>query len=365
MDIEIARWRLRNQYLTSPHAGSAAAVVHHLLAVQAENPGQSAWAVGTRTRAADPTDLAGLLASGEVLRTHVLRPTWHYVGRDDLDWLLALTGPRVRRGPVAALRDQHGLGASEQEQLTVAVTEFLTHEPDRTRTEVADHVRERFPAMAERLTSHVMMLVMADAELDRWVCSGTPREGEHTYADFVTRVGLRTPPDQFDRDEALGRLALRYYTGHGPATVDDLAYWATLTLTDARRAVQAVRDRLESFEYDGRPWFHATGSPPDHDQQLAAHLLQVLDEMYRGYHLNTRWVLDAAGQVPRGREQAIGMALLDGQLVAGMKRQLTATTARFTLLPHRKLSRHEVVALTAAADRYGAFLGLPAELMIT
>ena len=95
MDVEIARWRLRNQHLTAPHAGSAAEVVDHLLAVQAENPSQSAWAVAARTSSPDPAGLAGLIASGEVVRTHVLRPTWHYVARADIDWLLALTSPRI------------------------------------------------------------------------------------------------------------------------------------------------------------------------------------------------------------------------------------------------------------------------------
>src|ERR671914_1879146 len=90
-DAGIARWRLHNQHLTSPFAASAGDVVRHLLAVQAENPQQSAWAVACRTEPADPTDLGGLLDSGAVLRPHVLRPTWHYVRAEDIVWLLEVT----------------------------------------------------------------------------------------------------------------------------------------------------------------------------------------------------------------------------------------------------------------------------------
>src|ERR1700722_17723639 len=96
--LDIARWRLRTKHLVSPCAGSAREAVGSLLAVQAENPSQAAWAVASRTQNPDQADLAALLDSGAVLRTHVLRPTWHFVRAEDIGWLLDLTGPRVRRG---------------------------------------------------------------------------------------------------------------------------------------------------------------------------------------------------------------------------------------------------------------------------
>src|SRR5260370_42703653 len=97
-DLDIAGWRLRTQHLVSPYAVSAREAVGSLLAVQAENPSQAAWAVASRTGNPDQADLAALLDSGAVLRTHVLRPTWHFVLAEDIGWLLELTGPRVRRG---------------------------------------------------------------------------------------------------------------------------------------------------------------------------------------------------------------------------------------------------------------------------
>src|SRR4029453_15234351 len=105
----IARWRLRSQHLVTPHAPSAAEGVGSLLAVQAENPSQSAWAVAARTRDADRADLAKLLDDGAVVRTHVLRPPWHFVRAEDMGWLLDLTGPRVMRVSGQQLRTVHGL----------------------------------------------------------------------------------------------------------------------------------------------------------------------------------------------------------------------------------------------------------------
>ena len=168
------------------------------------------------------------------------------------------------------------------------------------------------------------MLLLGRLEVLGLVCSGAPRDGEHTYALFADRVPA---PRRLDRDDALAELALRYFTSHGPATERDLAYWATLTVTDVRRGIAAAGDRLASFEHDGRTFWHAPGDAPA-SASPAGHLLQVLDEMYRGYQ-DSRWVIDADGVVPRVRETAIGMALVDGQLVAAMKRTVTAKAVTF------------------------------------
>lgn len=358
MDVAIARWRMRNQHLTAP-AGSVAEVMDTLLAVQAENPSQSAWAVATRTTTPEPGDLTAALASGDVVRTHVLRPTWHYVARTDIDWLLALTAPRLFKVVDAQLLGELGLTPREVEALTTAVLDALHETPDRTRDEVTETLREQVPALADRINGRLVMLLMAHLEMHRLVSSGEPREGEHTYATYADRVGAQVDLDVFDRDEALAQLALRYFTGHGPATVKDLAYWATLPITDVRRGLDAVREQLHSFEHDGRTYWHAPGEPPDGPDEPAGHLLQLLDEMYRGYQ-DSRWVLDTKGVVPRQRESTIGIALVDAQLVAGMKRTLSASRVLFDLTPFRPLSAAERRALEEAATRYGEFLGLPA-----
>ena len=137
-DVDIARWRLRSQHLVAPHAVSAGEVVGSLLAVQAENAGQAGWAVAARTRSPDPGDLAALLDQGAVLRTHVLRPTWHFVRAEDIGWLLDLTGPRVRRVTGQQLREAHGLDGPAIERAVAAVTQALTSRGQLTRGQLAE-----------------------------------------------------------------------------------------------------------------------------------------------------------------------------------------------------------------------------------
>ncbi|WP_127792536.1 winged helix DNA-binding domain-containing protein [Agromyces sp. LHK192] len=354
-DRDLARWRLRSQLLSAP-AGDAEHVVGTLLAVQAENPSQSAWAVATRTAATDPADLAGALAEARVVRTHVLRSTWHYVHADDAQWLIELTAPRV----LAAIDSQVQPFAERITELTDAVVETLGKAPDRTRPELAASLADR----RFDLTGHDVMILLAYLEMQTVICSGAPRDGEHTYALFADRV---RSPRRLERDEALAELATRYFSSHGPATERDLAYWATLTLGDVRRGIAAAGDRLASFEHDGRRFLHAASDAPDAasgaSAEPAAHLLQLLDEMYRGYQ-DSRWVIDREGIVPRAREAAIGMAVVDGQLLAGMKRTVTAKGVTFALHPHRPFLATEVEAIEAAAARYGAFLGLEPRVAI-
>jgi hypothetical protein len=356
-DLDIARWRLRSQHLVAPFAASASEAVGRLLAVQAENPGQAVWAVASRTQNPGETDLATLLDDGGVLRTHVLRPTWHFVRAEDIGWLLDLTGPRVRRVTGQQLHNAHGLDERAIEQAVGAVTQALASKGELTRAQLADELHNR----GVRTTGQMLMILLAHVELDGLICSGRPVDGDHSYALMAQRVPA--PRRLLRRAEALAELALRYFTGHGPATERDLAYWATLTLTDVRAGLEQVRDRLDSFDHDGRTFWHAPADAPSGPQQPAGHLLQILDEIYRGYQ-DSRWVLDAAGDVPRSRESAAGIALVDAQIVAAMRRTVANDHVQFDLRPYRALRPSEVEALERAATRYGDYLRLEARLAL-
>lgn len=347
---DIARWRLRSHHLMRPHATGAGDVVRHLLAVQAENPSQSAWAVAARTRSPDPRDLAGLLESGAVLRTHVLRPTWHYMAAEDAKWLIELTAPRVLATTGRGLRQSSGMSEVAIDAAKAVILDALGPRKALTRPRLAEALADANRA----ISGHDLMLLLAELELLCLLCSGPPVDGVHTYALFADRVAESGP---LERDEALSRLAWRYLVGHGPATERDLAYWATLPLGDVRRGLAALSNGIESFEHDGRIFWHLVGQqPPTHPADPAGHLLQVLDETYRGYQ-DSRWVLDSTGVVPRGREIAVGMALVDGQLVASMKRTTGASRVEFTLTPHSSWTPSAHQAIETAAARYAAFLG--------
>ncbi len=359
----------------APSAESAEQVVRSLLCVQAENTGQTAWAIACRraagasaagargvgASAGGASELDALLESGLVIRTHVLRTTWHYACADDLGWLLELTAPRIRRVTGQALRNVHGLDDAAIGRAIDSVLAVLAERGELTRAELAAELTARGITNGAERPGMFVMILLAHAELASLICGGRPRKGEHTYALFSERVPA---PRVLERGEALAELAIRYLAHHGPATERDLAYWASLTLTDVRRGIAAVSDRLDRFDHDGRAYWHlADDAPPDGQPEPRAHILQILDEIYRGYQ-DSRWVLDSAGLVPRGRETATGMALVDGQLTAGLRRNVGERRVRFTGSAYRELTGAELQLLTDAARRYGEFLGLDAELVL-
>ena len=105
MDLEaVLAQRLATQGLTTSAYADVPAVVRTLLAVQAQDAPLARWSLAMR--AGRPTDetVCGMLDSGAVLRTHVLRPTWHFVAAEDLRWLLSLTSPKVLSGMAARHR---------------------------------------------------------------------------------------------------------------------------------------------------------------------------------------------------------------------------------------------------------------------
>ena len=356
-DRAIARWRFRSQLFADRHAASAEDAVPRLLAVQAENLGQTAWALACRTTRRT-TPVGDLIAEATLVRTHVLRTTWHLVHRDDAAWLVELTGPRLRRQVDNQLARDHDLSGTDVDRLGEVIAATLAAEPDRTREELATVVA----AAGHTLSSMTLMVLLVRLATDGLICSGRPRVTDGRTTQTYALLAEQVPASPFsEREEALGALAVRYFTGHGPATERDLSYWATLPLGDVRKGLAAA-EGLESFDHDGRTFWHAAGEePPAPARKPVGHLLHLLDEWYRGYQ-HTRMVVDADGLHPRGREPGLGLAVLDGQIAGLARRTVTERGLHFDVNPYRPLSRAEQTALAAEADAYGAFLALPATI---
>jgi hypothetical protein len=351
-DRAIARWRLHTLALAGHRYASPTAVVEGLLAVQAENHRQASWAVASRaTPLVTESEFGRLFDDGSILRTHVLRPTWHYTTPADIRWLLELTAPRIRRTFAQAQR-QLDIDDATLERSAEVIVEALAGGHHLTRSELAERLGDAgLPSAGPGLA-----LVVSNAELAALVCSGALQGSDHTYALLAERAPAAR---SLDRDAAVAELVRRYFTGHGPATERDLAYWASMTLTDVRAGLAAVGDQLERFEHSGRTFWWAHPPPGDGPLSPRAHLLLVLDEYHNGYQ-DSRYVLDADGSVPRGRGANVGMALVDGQMIGDLRRRLDRRSVRFEIGCFRELDPSELEALHEAADRCRRFLEVDA-----
>jgi hypothetical protein len=319
--------------------------------VQSQDFGPAKWSLGERLPDTTDTEVQRSFDAGEFLRTHVLRPTWHFVTPDDIRWLLRLTGPRVHATNAYAYR-RAGLDDGAFAKAHDLLTEALDGGAHRTRKELADVVGSAgLPS-----TGFALGYLLMHAELDGLICSGPVRGKLHTYTLLEARV---PPAPERDPDEALAELVTRYFGSHGPATARDLRWWSSLTLADIARGVELAGDRLRHDLVDGVSYWSgwhenaALASP-------TVHLVQGYDEYVVAF-AESKYVLDASGTaraLPPGTAVPNGILLLDGQVAGHWRRTSTKDTLRVEAVLYRAFTPAEAAALDAAAARQATFLNL-------
>ena len=335
--------RLGNQRLAdgANANGGVGPLVAWMGAVQAQDYVGAAWALALRARGLTLEAVDRALAAGEVLRTHVLRPTWHFVAPADIVWLLELTGPRVKK-LMRTYDHRLALDTRVYTRSRSVIERALEGGRQLTRSELAAALRKnRIEAAGQRL-AHIVM----HAELDAVICSGARRGVQFTYALVTERApGARTLP----REEALATLATRYFQSHGPATIKDFAWWSGLTMADARAAVEAAKIQAQVLN-----------APPPLGRARGAHyLLPNYDEYLIAYRDRGGFVDPATPRLALGPAMEYPhQVVLDGRVAGGWRRTMTKASAQVSLRPYATPTRPQSAALAAQARLLGTFLGL-------
>ena len=353
----IARRRLAAQHLVRTSLATPADVVRTLGAVQSQDYAGAKWAIGMRMAAGGDDVVERAMTEGAILRTHVLRPTWHFVVPGDVRWMLALTAPRVKR-LLATYDRQLGIDETTIRRAIRTIARALEGGRHLTRAELAAALRAaRLSVEGTQRLAHVVM----HAELDAVIVSGPRRGKQFTYALMDDRV---PPAPALDRDEALGRLVVRYFATRSPATPHDFGWWSGLVVADARRAIEIAGAALERETIDGVVHWSDPTAPAHEIPSPMAHLLPNYDELFIGYRdrgaigdriASTRFVSGGLADITH-------VVTIDGELVGGWKRTLGERRAAVALARAARLTRAEERAIAAAAERYGRFLGVPVEV---
>jgi hypothetical protein len=316
-------------------------------AVQAQEYGPAKWGLGLRLPK-ESTDRAieRAVNQGRILRTHVLRPTWHFVAAADIRWMLELTGPLVQRR-MAAYDRQLGLDATVMTRAIGIIERALGEHRYLTRRELgAELERAGLPGR----TSHLAHIAMY-AELEGLICSGPRRGKQSTYALLSDRAPTaRSLP----RDEALAELTRRYLRSHGPATTRDFVWWSGLTSADARRGLEIIRARQR--EEEGLKYWTVGRNPPlgAPRPKSSLHLLPIYDEFLVAYR-DLRAVPRPAYLMGNFQH-----ALVIGNQVVGTWSIITsAGRVAVKVKPLRRLTATERRALALEVGRYQRFLGVP------
>jgi len=353
LSIDVCGQRLAGQHLVKQRLERSSEVVQLLGGVQAQDYAAAKWALAQRTRGVTDTEVEREINDGAILRTHVLRPTWHFVTPADIRWMLELTGPRVR-ALLGHYDRQLELDGAVLRRSRAVFTKTLRDGKHLTRAELAQALtKSGVRADGTQRLAHLVM----HAELDGLICSGPRRGKQFTYALLDERV---PPAKKLSRDEALIELARRYFATRGPATIDDFAWWSGLTRTDSKRAVEGQATLEQTTISDRKYWFQPSprtvksGSP-------VARLLPNYDEYFIGLKdraaIQTKLdMADAKGTLSFLRGH---IATIDGQIVGGWGRTLKGKSAILTVRPLIQLGEAEHAAITREVEKFARFLELP------
>ena len=353
MALDITRTRLRNQRLSGGRFERPEEVVRWLGAVQAQDYAGAKWALGLRMQRVRDADIEAALSDGRILRTHVMRPTWHFVAPDDMRWMLALTAPRVSAA-IAVYNQRLELDATVFRRSQRAMVRALRGGRQLTRQELKV-VLQRAGVEADGVR---LAFIVMQAELDAVICSGARRGKQFTYALLDERVPASRPRP---RDEALAELARRYFTSRGPAQVHDFAWWSGLTVADARAGLAAIERDLAHETIDGRTYWFSL-SVRTLTSARAAYLLPLYDEYLIAYR-DRRAALDPSRWTQvASRDPHSAPVVVNGAVVGGWKRIEGRDRITIALTQFTSLDKRYVAAIADAARAYTRFFDADLEL---
>jgi len=272
---DIAQFRLGSQQIAGTKFKTVKDIVAWMGAMQAQDYAMVKWAIGVRLPNATERVIETAINNGEIIRTHLLRPTWHLVSADDSYWMLELTAPQIK----AALKSRHKeLELSETifAKSNTIIEKALRGGKHLIREELMAALGKAKIATGDNRASHLLLR----AELDGIACSGATKAGKQTYALLAERVPKTKP---LAKEEALAKLAKKYFTSHGPATLQDFVWWSGLSVGEAKLALDMIKPDFVSKSIDAQTYLLPNSFSIPKTGKESVYLLPAFDEFIISY----------------------------------------------------------------------------------
>ncbi|HEV8283248.1 MAG TPA: winged helix DNA-binding domain-containing protein [Chitinophagaceae bacterium] len=349
---DIVSHRLINQQLRDAKFKKPQELISWMGAMQAQDFGMAKWAIGLRLQGLKDGDVEKAFNEGKILRTHVLRPTWHFVTPKDIRWMIELAAPHIF--PLLAYNDRRvRLSNKIVKQSNDVLAKALQGQKHLTRDELKTALQKARIATDDLRFIHIMI----HAELDGIICSG-PRKGKQfTY----TLINERAPKAKLiDREEALAELVKRYFTSHGPATLQDFSWWSGLPMTDVKKGMEMVKSYFKKQVIEGRDYFFKPSALIKKDVLQSSYLLPNYDEYTIAYK-DRSLVLkaDHSGKnVSRGNAIFNNTILINGKVEGTWQRTIKNNSVVIETNPFLPFSKTKQQLVMRAAKKYSKFLGM-------
>jgi hypothetical protein len=344
--INVAHVRLVNQQLSQTRFKSPAELVRWLGAVQAQDYLGALWAVGMRLSKANDQDVEKALEEKLIVRSWPMRGTLHFVAPEDLRWMLKHLTPKVIARTASVYR-KAGLNTKTFSR-SAAIWEKALSGKQMIREELYDLLEKNKIDTSQSRGLHILGYLAQQG----MICFGPRRGKQHS---LVLLDEWLPPAKMLNREEALSELAVRYTISHGPVQVEDFAWWAGLTKTEAKKAIESSRGKITEEQIDGKKYWLSDETTVGPIDPTRAFLIPTYDEMGVGYK-------DRSSMISRANEKKIANAiftsaiLINGQVAGTWKRTLEKDSVAIEIKPLRKFSTKEKESIQKEATRYAAFV---------
>lgn len=345
---EIARARLYNQQIAAAKFTKPEEIVEWFGAMQAQDYPMAKWAVGLRLPGSTETEVEKAIADGRILRTHLMRPTWHFVAGGDIRWLIKLSAPQLRSTSAGTFRS-FGLDAAICRRANDLIARMLAGGRHLTRAEIMTELKNSGIDSDNYRASYLMF----SAEMEGIVCSGARRGKNQTYALLDERVPQER---EFSRDESIAELTRRYFTSHAPATLKDFIWWSGLPTADARKGLEMNGSNLTSTEIEGQTFYLPKDFSMPNDESGSLYLLPAFDEFMVAYKDRS-----ASLEIDKSKEAITGNGIFkpvivsNGKIKGVWKRAFKKDSVVIEKIPLSEMSASETQAFQSKARAYAEY----------
>ena len=350
----IALQRLVSQQIAQSRLSNSTEAVHWLGAVQAQDYLGAKWSLGLRIEKARDSDIEGALNSGTIYRTWVMRGTLQFVAASDIQWMIALVAPSIIAGCARRYRELELDGPTFARSNAILV-DALTHHAPLNRTALMAILEAQGVSTKGQRAPYLLQR----ASLERLICQAATIRNDPTYQLLTDKV---PDPAYLDRPTAIVELTRRYFRSRSPATAADFGWWSGLPMADVKRGITALASEITAETIDGQSYWWHRDTPPPADVPVRAYLLPGFDEYLLSYK-DKNASLDMAYM--RTLTPPNGMLpptmVYDGRVIGTWRRTLQKKAVTVTFNPFTPLNSDQQPAFAEAAERYGAYIGLPLE----
>jgi len=353
---DISNSRLIPQGIVDPICDSPEEIVNWMGALQAQDFNMAKWAIGLRLKNSNEQKIHAAIDSAEIIRTHVLRPTWHFISADDIYWMLNLTASRILSSMKGRNKELE-LSSNVFKKANKIIEKILIGNKNLTRKELVNEISKAKIQTDNNRASHILL----NAELEGLICSGKMKEKQTTYALLNERV---EKPKPIKKEEALHKLATKYFQSHFPATLQDFCWWSGLSFSDAKQALESIKDQFIYEKLNEQEYWLPNSFALLKNTADSAFLLPAFDEFLISYKDRSATILHEHQSKAFSNNGIFWPTIvINGQVKGLWKREIKKDTVVIERDLFDKKNYKDKELIKEAAKRFGSFLNKKTELI--